>query len=86
MKAHTRSQIYFIYLFKKYIIKHKRAFYILTILIFAFMLSSCKTCKCPAYSQNNLYLKKQNSIKIDISIDNYLFASQNPIQNNGLTN
>jgi hypothetical protein len=86
IKVQTRSRIYLIYLFKKHIIKHKRMFSILTILLFVFILSSCKTCKCPAYSQDNIFPKEKNGIKINFSIDNYLFAIQNPTQNNGLNN
>ncbi len=69
-----------------YIIKYKRVLFISSILLFTILLSSCKTCKCPAYTQNHIFYKEQKNIKVNISLYNNLFALKNPTLKNELSN
>ena len=78
------SRIYFIYSIKKHNIKHKIVFNIFFILLFTILLGSCKTCDCPAYSKNNTYFEVLEVEKINISLNDSLFAAQNLELNNGL--
>ncbi len=85
-KVQVKSIIYLLYFLKKHIAKSKTVLYIFSLLVFTILLSSCKTCKCPAYSQNYNYSEEQNSLVIDISVEDNLFATKNAGLNNGLTN
>ena len=80
------SRVNFIYFIKKHIIKHKIVLYIFSGLLFTILLGSCKTCDCPAYSKNNRYFEELELEKINISLEDSLFATQILMQNTGLTN
>ena len=84
IKTQITNRLYFIDTPIKHIVKHKIASYILAALFFVFLFDSCKTCKCPAYSQNNINYEELELRKISISHNDSLFAIQYSTPNNRL--
>ena len=59
MVVKTRNINFFLSIFEKHILKHTKLFWIFAI-FFMIQISSCKTCKCPAYSQNQVQQENQD--------------------------
>ena len=66
--------------------KYKNILFLFSVLIFIILFGSCKTCDCPAYSQNSTQYIELEAEKNNIYRNDTLFASRDQVQNNGLTN